>query len=149
MIDILNKKVFRLDDYVYFLLSSIDKPHLYIKCYGKIIKKHTNNDNTIYLIELKKFLLNVDGVKHRLHRRTFKTRKKDTLQAVTKKVYCSELLDDFPNFNNKISTYLTDYLFVLPSVFVCETIEELDEIFNISENLIKEELRLRIKEMEL
>lgn len=148
MLDILNKKIFRPDDEIFFLLNSLDKPHLYIRAFGKIIQRKTNEDNVVYLIQVKRLLVNVDQAKIRLHRRTFRTRKIDTLQAVMKKVYCFEYFNEPDSFSKNTCESLKEHLFVIPSVFVCEDQYELEKLYKEAERIIKEKFRLNLKEME-
>ena len=148
MIDVMNKKSYRPDDDVFFIISSVDKPHLYIKCYGRIIKKHSKKDNVMYLIKLQKIHTNVNEAKTHLHRRTFKTRKIDTGIAVMKKIYCLEFFDQPEFLSSNICETLNDYLFVVPSIFVAEDYENVNILYNKAKDVIQDKLRQFIYELE-
>lgn len=148
MIDVMNQKIFRLDDEIFFITNSVDKPHLYIKCSGKIVKKHSNKDNVLYLIQLQKVFVDVQTAKTHLHRRVFKTRKDDTGVAVMKKLYCSSFFENPETLSQNIRETLKHHLFVIPSVFVTDDYDDLQKLYMNAKETVSSKLKQFLLEIE-
>lgn len=150
MIDIINTKQYKIDDDAYFIMSSIDKPHLYIKCYGIIKSRVVKEDNVIYGLKLKKVFISNEKAKHRIHRRIFRTRKNDTKFGVSKKIYCLDYLSDDSDvsLNIGLSNLMRHYQFMIPSIFLCEDLYTLNDLYDKAEGIIKEKIRITLLEVE-
>lgn len=148
MIDIMNQKTYRLDDDVFFIINSVDKPHLFVKCVGKIINKHQHKDNIIYLLKLVKVFTNVDHAKIHLHRRIFKTRKADTKIASMKKLYCMEFFDKPETLSSNICDIFKHHLFVVPSVFVTDDYDAVNRLHDSAKEVISSKLKSFIFEID-
>lgn len=147
MIDVVNSKIYRVGEDVYFINQSIDKPHLYIKCFGTIMKKEQNGDNVIYFIKVKKFFIDIESSKMRIHRRVFKTRKIDTGQAVMKKIYCSEFFEQPEAFSRNLCELLKEHLMVIPSVYVRDELFDLESLYDKATEIIKDKLKTNLNEL--
>lgn len=150
MVDILSNKMYKTGDEVYFITSSIDKPHLYIKCHGIIKSRVVKHDNVSYGIRLKKVFISKDKAKFNLHRRSFRTIKSDTGVAVQKRIYCLEYIqDNTKSISSGLYNLLRHYQFIVPSVFMCDDLYELDRLYNKARDVIKAKLELSLRELEL
>ena len=148
MIDILSKPIYKLDDEVYCIISSVDKPHLFIKCRCKILHRIVKKDNVVYAIKLTKLYINAEDAKVKLHRRVFKTKKADSEVAVMKTLYCLQYIDEPEKLSLHICEDLTDYMFVLPSVFVCDDINELNKLYEDAIETTASKLKSMLFELE-
>lgn len=148
MIDIMNKKSYRPDDDVFFIISSVDKPHLFVKCSGVVVKKHSKKDNVMYLLQLKKIYISVHSAKTHLHRRTFKTRKDDSNIAVMKKLYCMEFFDNPESLSQNVCDIMKHHLFVIPSVFVADNYYDIEKLHSKAIDVIQDKLQKFLFEIE-
>lgn len=148
MIDILSKPVYKLDDEVYCIISSVDKPHLFIKCRCKILCRIVKKDNVVYAVKLTKILINSEDAKIKIHRRVFKTKKINTDVAVLKTLYCLQYIDEPEKLSSNLCDDLSDYMFILPSVFVCDDVNELNKLYDDAIETTKTKLKSMIFELE-
>lgn len=148
MIDILSKTVYKPDDEVYCIISSVDKPHLFIKCRCKILHRVVKKDNVVYAVKLTKLYVNAEDAKVKLHRRVFKTKKADSEVAVMKTLYCLQYIDEPEKLSTNICDDLSDYMFILPSVFVCDDERQANVLYNDAIETTKSKLKSMLFELE-
>lgn len=150
MIDIINTKLYKSGDDVYFIISSIDKPHLYIKCYGTIKSRISKEDSVLYGIRLRRVYCNKEVAKTKIHRRVFRTRKNDGDYAVSKTIYCLEFLneDNVDTLSMGLSEMLKHYQFIVPSVFICEDMYEVNDLYERVKEKTKEQINKMLYEID-
>lgn len=148
--DIIQKPILKNNSICYFIVPNVDYPFIYTRYKGIIEHRLLNDDKIEYYVSVLEILEDIEFIKEHIHNSKQRIFYRDSIGRV-KNIKIFDLLSTYRNmekFNKGFSKKYKDCLFMLPSVFVYSTKEEVDKYFNKSNKILLEHTKKMMKVLE-
>ena len=134
--DILRKRLLKVDENCYFLRASVDEPFVYLRFSGVVMRQYTNNELVSYHVKIDKVLESKDVVSKFMNRKRFRIFDNNNSRTYNKQFYVFDVLDSF-SFESAFRNKYKDCYIDIHSSLVFESESEMLESRNdIDQHLI-------------
>lgn len=128
MIKFLDQIQLEIDDPCYFLINSLEIPHIYIRAKGIVKYKEVEDDVLYYGVKIDEILETDFVINGYIHDKKFITRRLDNDdRVVAKKLKVFDILvNEREDFDHYFSERFGEYMFITKSIDITKNREDLD-----------------------